>query len=279
MRDHGELLESAEVHGNFYGTPREPVEKALAGGKDVLFDIDWQGTEQLSQNTEHAADLVRVFVLPPNFRELRSRLERRAEDTSETITKRLVNAQAEIGKWTQYDYVIVNEDLGESFPAVRAILRAERQKRERVVGLQGFVDGLLREAQEAVGETASAPSDSPAVVAEAVAATVDDVAGQGAEPDAEAASDTAADIAEEESAVETAAAEVAAEAIVEGDAHPEIADPAAEDVAAQEVAEEPAETAEEGPGDTEAEAHAAEPANENEEEAGSDSAGVEPDKT
>ena len=151
MREHGELLESAEVHGHFYGTPRAPVEKALADGRDVLFDIDWQGTEQLSANEELASDLVRVFVLPPNFSELRARLDRRAEDSSESIKRRLANARAEIGKWTQYDYVIVNEDLGESFPAVRAILRAERMRRQRVVGLQGFVDGLLREADDAVG--------------------------------------------------------------------------------------------------------------------------------
>ena len=155
MREHGELLESAEVHGNFYGTPRAPVEKALADGRDVLFDIDWQGTEQLSANEELASDLVRVFVLPPNFSELRARLDRRAEDSSESIKRRLANARAEIGKWTQYDYVIVNEDLGESVPAVRAILRAERMRRQRVVGLQGFVDGLLRQADDAVGGESS----------------------------------------------------------------------------------------------------------------------------
>ncbi len=150
MRDHGELLESAEVHGNHYGTPREPVEKALGQGQDVLFDIDWQGTEQLSQNEAHASDLVRVFVLPPNFRELKARLERRAEDSAETIARRLANALSEIGKWMQYDYVIVNEDLGESFPMVRAILKAERLRRERIVGLEGFVEGLLTEADAAV---------------------------------------------------------------------------------------------------------------------------------
>ena len=156
MREHGGLLESAEVHGNFYGTPREPVEKALAEGRDVLFDIDWQGTEQLAADAALASDLVRVFVLPPNFGELRARLDRRAEDSSESIQRRLANARAEIGKWTQYDYVIVNEDLGESFPAVQAILRAERMRRARVVGLQGFVDGLLSDAGDAAGgESAS----------------------------------------------------------------------------------------------------------------------------
>jgi guanylate kinase len=157
MREHGELLESAEVHGNFYGTPQEPVEKALAQGQDVLFDIDWQGAEQLSQNEAHTADLVRVFVLPPNFRELRARLERRAEDSSEAIQRRLANACAEIGKWGQYDYVLVNEDLGESFPILRAILRAERVRRERVIGLEGFVDALLKEADAAMRGVESAP--------------------------------------------------------------------------------------------------------------------------
>jgi guanylate kinase len=144
MREHGELLESAEVHGNFYGTPRAPVEKALVAGKDVLFDIDWQGTEQLSSQEDVRRDLVRVFVLPPNFAELKARLERRAEDAPETIRRRLENARTEIGKWSMYDYVIVNEDLDKSFPMARAILAAERLRRERLVGLSGFVDGLLK---------------------------------------------------------------------------------------------------------------------------------------
>ena len=146
MREHGELLESAEVHGNFYGTPRAPVEKALAGGKDVLFDIDWQGTEQLAAIEELRGDLVRVFILPPNFRELKARLERRAEDAPEAIKRRLQNALKEIGKWNSYDYVIVNEDLDGSFRITRAILAAERIRRERVTGLKDFVDDLLKEA-------------------------------------------------------------------------------------------------------------------------------------
>lgn len=152
MREHGELLESAEVHGNFYGTPRAPVEKALAAGKDVLFDIDWQGTEQLSRQEETRRDLVRVFVLPPNFSELKARLERRAEDAPETIRRRLENARKEIGKWSEYDYVIVNEDLDKSFPMARAILAAERLRRERVVGLNGFVNSLLKDGAGATGE-------------------------------------------------------------------------------------------------------------------------------
>ena len=145
MREHGELLEWAEVHGNFYGTPGAPVAKALAQGHDVLFDIDWQGTEQLSAIEAMKPDLVRVFVLPPSLAELRARLERRAEDASGVIQRRLDNARIEIGKWEQYDYVIVNRDLDSSFPAVRAILTAERNRRERVIGMADFVDRLLAE--------------------------------------------------------------------------------------------------------------------------------------
>jgi guanylate kinase len=149
MREQGELLEWAEVHGNFYGTPRIPVERALKQGQDVLFDIDWQGAEQLSAIEEIRPDLVRVFVLPPSFRELKARLERRAEDEPQTIQRRLANALAEIVKWPNYDYVIVNEDLEISFPAVRAILAAERQRCRRVTGLSRFVDRLLEEAERA----------------------------------------------------------------------------------------------------------------------------------
>lgn len=157
MREHGELLEWAEVHGNYYGTPRAPVEKALAQGRDVLFDIDWQGTEQLSAIEAVRPDLVRLFVLPPSFAELRARLERRAEDSADVIRRRLENAQIEIGKWAQYDYVVVNKDLDTTFPAVRAVLAAERLRRERGVGLSGFVEGLLAEA----GQLTLAPSAQP----------------------------------------------------------------------------------------------------------------------
>jgi guanylate kinase len=143
MREHGELLEHAEVHGYFYGTPRLPVEKALEEGRDVLFDIDWQGTEQLSALEKFRADLVRVFVLPPTFAELRSRLERRAEDSPEVISRRLQNARIEIEKWRQYDYVVVNTDLDLSLATVRGILTAERHCRERMIGLDRFVKGLL----------------------------------------------------------------------------------------------------------------------------------------
>ena len=146
MRDHGELLEWAEVHGNFYGTPSAPVERALAAGRDVLFDIDWQGTEQLSAIEALRGDLVRVFVLPPNFKELRARLERRAEDSADVIQRRLQNARIEIGKWDRYDFVVVNRDLDDSLRAVRAILAAERHRRERVTGLGRLVDELLQQS-------------------------------------------------------------------------------------------------------------------------------------
>jgi guanylate kinase len=141
MRDGGELLEWAEVHGNFYGTPREPVETALVEGRDVLFDIDWQGTQQLYDTMR--ADVVSVFVLPPTAEELKLRLERRAEDTSDIIARRLKNAAEEIPHWQEYDYVLVNRDLEKSFARLRGILTAERLKRVRKDDVQEFVDNLL----------------------------------------------------------------------------------------------------------------------------------------
>ncbi len=141
MRDGGELLEWAEVHGNFYGTPREPVETALAEGRDVLFDIDWQGTQQLYQSMRD--DVVSVFVLPPTAEELKLRLERRAEDTADIIARRLKNAAEEIPHWEEYDYVLVNRDLDKSFARLRGILTAERLKRVRRDDIQEFVDKLL----------------------------------------------------------------------------------------------------------------------------------------
>jgi guanylate kinase len=148
MRDSGELLESAEVHGNFYGTPREPVEKALSAGRDVLFDIDWQGTQQLYEKMR--SDVVSVFVLPPSATELKARLERRAEDTDETIARRLRNAAEEIPHWTEYDYVLVNRDLDKSFARLRAILTAERLKRVQLPDLEHFVAKLLAELKQII---------------------------------------------------------------------------------------------------------------------------------
>jgi guanylate kinase len=143
MRDGDELLEWAEVHGNFYGTPREPVETALAEGRDVLFDIDWQGTQQLYESMRD--DVVSVFVLPPTAEELKLRLERRAEDTADIISRRLKNAAEEIPHWEEYDYVLVNRDLEKSFMRLRGILTAERLKRVRKEDIQEFVGSLLRD--------------------------------------------------------------------------------------------------------------------------------------
>ena len=141
MRDSGELLEWAAVHGNFYGTPREPVEQALASGRDVLFDIDWQGTQQICEKMR--ADVVSVFILPPSATELKSRLERRAEDSSEVIARRLRNAADELPHWNEYDYVLINRDLEESFAQLRAILSAERLKRVLRSDLDACVTRLL----------------------------------------------------------------------------------------------------------------------------------------
>jgi guanylate kinase len=141
MRDSGDLLEWAEVHGNYYGTPREPVESALASGRDVLFDIDWQGTRQLVENMRD--DVVTVFVLPPSADELKARLERRAEDSKDIIAQRLRNAIEEISHWREYDYILVNRDLDKSFARVRAILTAERLKRVKMIDIENFADRLL----------------------------------------------------------------------------------------------------------------------------------------
>lgn len=143
MRDAGDLLEWAEVHGNFYGTPREPVERALAEGRDVLFDIDWQGTRQLLEKMRD--DVVTVFVLPPSAQELRSRLVRRAEDSDTVIAQRLRNAAEEFQHWNEYDYILVNRDLDKSFARLRAILTAERLKRVKMPNLKDFVAKLLAE--------------------------------------------------------------------------------------------------------------------------------------
>ena len=140
MRDAGDLLEHAEVHGNFYGTPRDPVEAALAAGRDVLFDIDYQGAEQLYARMPE--DIVGVFILPPSAQELKMRLERRAEDASGVIEKRLKNARTEIAHWQDYNYVLVNEDLNSTFANLRNILLAERLRRERQVGLAPVIERL-----------------------------------------------------------------------------------------------------------------------------------------
>jgi guanylate kinase len=136
----GKLLEWAEVFGHRYGTPRIPVEKALRAGGDVLFDIDWQGTQQLHEKARD--DLVSVFILPPTVKELQRRLERRAQDSRAIIAGRMAKAAGEMSHWPEYDYVIVNRDKNEAFAEVRAILAAERLKRERQIGLSAFVRDL-----------------------------------------------------------------------------------------------------------------------------------------
>lgn len=142
MRAQDDLLEYAEVHGNFYGTPRSPVERVLEQGRDMLFDIDYQGTQQVQKRAPK--DVVTIFILPPSMRELRARLERRAEDASDVIAKRLENARGEITRWTMYDYVIVNEDIQTALTEVKSILIAERLKRSRSeAGIAEFVESLL----------------------------------------------------------------------------------------------------------------------------------------
>ncbi len=140
MVENGELLEYAEVFDNGYGTPAKPVMDALAQGRDVLFDIDWQGTQQLREKVR--TDLVSVFVLPPSIPELERRLKARAQDDYETILQRMAKAGDEMSHWAEYDYVIINHAIEQAFADVKAILAAERLKRERQPGLSDFVRGL-----------------------------------------------------------------------------------------------------------------------------------------
>ncbi|MGA2044804.1 MAG: guanylate kinase [Roseiarcus sp.] len=142
MRQAGDLLESADVHGHRYGTPRAPVEAVLAQGRDMLFDIDWQGAQQVRKAM--GPDVVSIFILPPSLAELRARLDRRAEDTAAAIAARLENARREIERWRQYDYVLVNDDLQRAFGQVLSIIAAERLREPRVAaGVEEFVTRLL----------------------------------------------------------------------------------------------------------------------------------------
>lgn len=137
----GELLEHARVFDNYYGTPREPVEEALAEGKDIVFDIDWQGAQQL---TEAAADdLVKIFILAPNMRELEQRLRKRAQDSDDVIAKRMSKSENEISHWAEYDYVLVNENIDRAMGELLSIVTAERMRRKRQPWLSGFVKGLI----------------------------------------------------------------------------------------------------------------------------------------
>ncbi|HEY4984997.1 MAG TPA: guanylate kinase [Bradyrhizobium sp.] len=135
-----ELLEWATVFDNRYGTPRAPVEVALTAGRDVLFDIDWQGTQQLREKAR--ADVVSVFILPPSATELEKRLNSRAQDSQEVIRSRMSRASHEMSHWAEYDYIVINHDIEEAFGEVQSILKAERLKRERRVGLTAFVREL-----------------------------------------------------------------------------------------------------------------------------------------
>jgi guanylate kinase len=140
MIERKEFLEYAEVFGNYYGTPKAPVDEALNVGRDVLFDIDWQGAQQLRGKGQ--ADLVTVFILPPSTRDLEKRLLTRAQDPKEIVAQRMAKAADEMSHWAEYDYVVVNSDIGTSLTNLKAILTAERLKRERQVGMSVFVKGL-----------------------------------------------------------------------------------------------------------------------------------------
>jgi guanylate kinase len=140
MIANGELLEFATVFDNRYGTPRAPVDAALSSGKDVLFDIDWQGTQQLRSRSPN--DVVSVFILPPSVSALEQRLHTRAQDSDEVIRGRMKKAGDEMSHFDAYDYIVVNDNIGIAFEAVKSILRAEQLKRERQIGLSGFVQSL-----------------------------------------------------------------------------------------------------------------------------------------
>ena len=137
----GEFLEHAKVFDNYYATPRGPVEEALSQGRDVVFDIDWQGAQQLTQAA--ADDLVKIFILPPNMRELEQRLRTRAQDSDSVIVKRMSKSEAEISHWAEYDYVIVNEDLSTALDELKTIVKSERMRRRRQMWLGGFVKSLI----------------------------------------------------------------------------------------------------------------------------------------
>jgi guanylate kinase len=143
MRDQGEFLEWAVVFDNLYGTPRKAVEQALANGRDVLFDVDWQGTEKLRASAKD--DVVTAFILPPSAAALEQRLNERAQDPPEIVSRRMLGASSEIQHWDEYDYVVINYDVDRSVAAVRSILAAERLRRSRLTGLKDFVQRLLAE--------------------------------------------------------------------------------------------------------------------------------------
>jgi guanylate kinase len=146
MAKQGELLEWATVFDNRYGTPRQPVETALASGQDVLFDIDWQGTQQLREKAR--ADVVSVFILPPSAADLEKRLHSRAQDSDEVIRGRMSRASHEMSHWAEYDYIVINYEIDDAFAEVQSILKAERLKRERRTGLTTFVRKLQQQLEQ-----------------------------------------------------------------------------------------------------------------------------------
>ncbi len=143
MVNAGEMLEHAEVFGNFYGSPKAPVERAMAEGRDTLFDIDWQGGQQVKQAM--SSNVVSIFILPPSIAELERRLRSRGQDSDEVIAGRMAKSEAEISHWAEYDYVLINNDLDQAEADLITILKAERMRRDRQPGLSDFVRGLNRE--------------------------------------------------------------------------------------------------------------------------------------
>ena len=154
VRDSGGLLEWAEVHGNLYGSPREPVERSLAAGRDVLFVIDWQGARALARSL--SADMVSVFLLPPSAAELRARLERRAEDPGDVIERRMANARGELARWAEYDHVLVNDDFGSTLAALAGIVEAARERRPLPRAVPAGIEALARDLD---AELAEPPGD------------------------------------------------------------------------------------------------------------------------
>ena len=150
MVSEGEMLEHAHVFGNFYGSPASPVRKAIESGRDVLFDVDWQGAQQIA-NSVLRDHVLSVFVLPPSIKELRRRLETRGQDSAETIAKRMEKSWDEISHWDGYDYVLVNDNLETSFARLKTIIEAERLRRAQQPGLMEFVRGLQAEFEEVEG--------------------------------------------------------------------------------------------------------------------------------
>ena len=152
MVDDGDMLENAEVFGNFYGSPRGPVEAAIADGRDVLFDIDWQGGQQITNSALKDA-VVSVFILPPSIAELEARLNKRGQDSAEVIAGRMTKSRDEISHWAEYDYVLINDDLAVCAAKLEAILTAERLKRKRRPGLVDHVRKLNREFEDHLNDT------------------------------------------------------------------------------------------------------------------------------